>query len=153
MAVPFEERLRIVKLVSEEGKTKSFVAFTEGYSRASVHSWVSKYLEYGEAGLEKKKHPPKYSQQIKDAYLASVEVEGLTVNAASKKFNIPQQTFYEWRKERDEALPVEVKRIKKLNKEKKAREDLQNLRKENRRLKMENEILKKLQASTPKRKN
>lgn len=131
MAVPFEERLRIVKRVLEHGEGKSHVAFTEGYSRVAIRTWVSQYLAYGETGLVKKKWAPKYSQKTKDEFLASVEVEGLTVTQASKKFGIPKQTFYDWRNERDHALPPEQKREKRMQKAKLAQQELQILRREN----------------------
>lgn len=153
MAVPFEERLRVVKRVLEQGESKSHVALTEGYARASVHTWVTQYLAHGEAGLIKKKGLPRYSQKIKDQYLASVEAEGLTVTQASKKFGIPKQTFYDWRNERDQALLPSERRETRKRKEKLVREELQALRKENKRLRMENEVLKKLQASAPKKIN
>lgn len=50
-----EEKLRIVRRHSEEHIGECLLAREERISAGMLHSWIRKYLEQGESGLENKK--------------------------------------------------------------------------------------------------
>ena len=52
-----EEKLKIVKKVTEEGLSSKQVAKEENIDSAAIRRWVRKYIEEGENSLENKKKP------------------------------------------------------------------------------------------------
>lgn len=62
-----EERLRIVKRYTDGFISQAVLSKEESISRGMLHSWITKYYDNGESGLENKKKPgnPFVSYQMK----------------------------------------------------------------------------------------
>ncbi len=52
-----EEKLRIVKRITEDYESQSYIALSEKISEGMLSTWIKKYLDYGEKSLENKKKP------------------------------------------------------------------------------------------------
>lgn len=60
------EKLEIVLLYLEEGKSLSWLARHHGVSKDTLSNWVRKYKEAGVEGLEESRHWTKYSKELKE---------------------------------------------------------------------------------------
>ena len=60
------EKLEIVLLHSEEGKSISWLARNHGISKETLSNWVRKYKEAGVEGLEESRCWTKYSKELKE---------------------------------------------------------------------------------------
>ena len=76
-----EEKLRIVKKVTEEGLSSKQVAEEENIQSSMIRIWVRRYLEEGENSLENKKKPGnplvKYSSKENLTDLEKLEYENM----------------------------------------------------------------------------
>lgn len=139
-----EDKIRIIRRVTEFGESKSFVASSEGCERHTIDNWIKQFNAFGEVGLTRAKRLGKYSDALKDELL-DYRAEHHCSNAyLSKRFNVPVSTVKGWIKsiEPDDdhsidnhCAPNDVDHI------------VAQLIKENQRLRMENEVLKKVEAS------
>ena len=80
-----------------------------------------------------------YSQEFKAEAVALVTEQGYSVSEAAKSLGIRSNRLYEWKAKLEEANTEDILSMDE-------REELKRLRKENKRLRMEKDILKK--AST-----
>ena len=64
------EKLELVLLHSEEGKSISWLARNHGISKDTLSNWVRKYKEAGVEGLEESRRWTKYSKELKEQAVA-----------------------------------------------------------------------------------
>ena len=60
------EKLEIVLLHLEEGKSLSWLTRNQGISKDTLSNWVRKYKEAGVDGLEESRQWKKYSKELKE---------------------------------------------------------------------------------------
>ena len=60
------EKLEIVLLHLEEGKSLSWLTRNQGISKDTLSNWVRKYKEAGVEGLEESRQWKKYSKELKE---------------------------------------------------------------------------------------
>lgn len=60
------EKLEIVLLHLEAGKSLSWLTRNQGISKDTLSNWVRKYKEAGVEGLEESRHWTKYSKELKE---------------------------------------------------------------------------------------
>lgn len=63
---PVSEKLEIVLLHMEAGKSLSWLARNHGMSKNTLSNWVRKYKETGVEGLKESCHWTKYSKELKE---------------------------------------------------------------------------------------
>jgi len=71
--VPFELRLRAVKLYLEEGYTRQMVSEELGIGQSTLTTWAQRYRKLGEAGLEPR--PPVAGKPKVEAAVKAKAVE------------------------------------------------------------------------------
>ncbi|HFU3955274.1 TPA: helix-turn-helix domain-containing protein, partial [Streptococcus suis] len=82
------EKLEIVLLHSEEGKSISWSARRFGVSKYTLSNWVRKYKEAGVEGLEERRHWKKYSKELKEQAVSDY-LNGLgSLKDLTKKYGI-----------------------------------------------------------------
>lgn len=139
-----EDKIRIIRRVIEDGESKSFVAALEGCDRHTIDSWIYRYHQSGESGLMSARGYSKYPESLKNELLQYSTEHHCTAVFLSKRFNVPLSTVKRWTasitKSNDipNAVSVDNTDTNKL---------IAQLVKENQRLRMENEVLKKVKAS------
>lgn len=74
-----EEKLRIVRRYFDETIGESLLAQHENVSGGLLHSWIAKYMDDGEAGLESKRRGNPYSALHSSKNLTELERLHLTV--------------------------------------------------------------------------
>jgi transposase InsO family protein len=70
---PFEFRVRTVRMHLEEGYPTSLITAEMGITGETLHQWVKRYQQYGEAGLQNRRRGskrPRLSGKIKDKIIA-----------------------------------------------------------------------------------
>lgn len=84
-----EEKLRIVKKITEEGLSSRQVAAEENISSGMIRNWVRKYLEEGEKSLENKKKPgnplAKYSNRTELTQIEKLEYENMKLRIENER--------------------------------------------------------------------
>ena len=139
-----EDKIRIIRRVVEDGESKSFVATSEGCNRHTIDSWISRYNQNGESGLVSTRGYSKYPESLKQEMLQYSTEHNCTATFLSKRFNVPLSTVKRCTasntkaKDTSKVVPVDNTDANKL---------IAQLIKENQRLRMENEVLKKVKAS------
>ena len=161
----YEFRLQCVEAVLKEGRSARSVAETRGFMEGNLRRWIGLYQRYGARGLQASANRH-YTSAFKLHVLETMQKEALSLRGASVRFNIPSESVISnWRKiyrlKGVEGLIINPKgqflKMKQPIKRntKKASQPLtreQELMLENEYLRMENELLKKLQALTQARK-
>lgn len=138
------EKIRIIRRVLEDGETKSFVAATEGCERHSLDNWIRKYQENGELGLiSQKRGVSKYTIEYRDEVLKYFSEHHTSISYLSKRFNIPVSTVKGWIHDAKKKNKLIDRQPEEFN----TNALLDQLIKENQRLRMENDVLKKASAS------
>lgn len=154
----YEQKLAAVKLyLNGESSGKIIKEFKIG-EHAQLLFWVKQYKRHGPGILKPKKIHAEYSSEFKLDALNWKENHHETYEATAIKFGISNPaTIYHWQKAKlnGELVASSKKRgrpplSKKTQKDKplssSEREELEKLRRDNRRLWIENEYLKKLDA-------
>ena len=84
-----EEKLRIVKKVTEGGLSSKQVGKEENISSSMIRKWVIKYLEEGENSLENKKKPgnplAKYSNKKNLTDIEKLEYENMKLRIENER--------------------------------------------------------------------
>ncbi len=84
-----EEKLRIVKKITEEGFSSKQVAREENIESSMIRNWVRKYLEYGESSLENKRKPGnpllKYSKRKILSPMEQLEYENMKLRIENER--------------------------------------------------------------------
>lgn len=84
-----EEKLRIVKKVTEEGLSSKQVAKEKNIDSGMIRRWVRKYLEEGEISLENKKKPGnplvKYSGKNNLTDIEKLEYENMKLRIENER--------------------------------------------------------------------
>ena len=84
-----EEKLRIVKKVTEGGLSSKQVGKEENISSGMIRKWVIKYLEEGENSLENKKKPgnplAKYSNKKNLTDIEKLEYENMKLRIENER--------------------------------------------------------------------
>ena len=84
-----EEKLRIVKKVTEGGLSSKQVGKEENISSSMIRKWVIKYLEEGENSLENKKKPGnplvKYSSKKNLTDIEKLEYENMKLRIENER--------------------------------------------------------------------
>lgn len=84
-----EEKLRIVKKVTEEGLSSKQVAKEENIDSSTIRKWVRKYVEEGENSLENKKKPGnplvKYSSKKNLTDIEKLEYENMKLRIENER--------------------------------------------------------------------
>jgi len=161
----YEFRLQCVEAVLKEGRSARSVAESKGFMEGNLRRWIGLYQRYGPKSLQANanKH---YTSAFKLHVLETMQKEALSLRGASALFGIPSESVISnWRKiyrlKGAEGLIISPKeqfvKMKQpvKRKTKKAGQPLtreEELMLENEYLRMENELLKKLQALTQARK-
>ena len=138
-----QDKIRILKRVIEDGESKSFVAASEGCDRHSIDAWIKQYSHHGEDGLKCNRGFSKYSDTIKQEVIQYKHDHHSTSSVyLSKRFGIPVSTIKQWLRDAttdaDETLESCEFNSNAL---------VAQLIRENQRLRMENDVLKKAEAS------
>lgn len=84
-----DEKLRIVKKVTEKGFSSKQVAKEENIDSGMIRKWVRKYLEQGEASLENKCKPGnplvKYSKRKELSAMEQLEYENMKLRIENER--------------------------------------------------------------------
>lgn len=84
-----EEKLRIVKKITEDGYSSKQVATEEDIDSSMIRKWVRKYLEEGESSLENKKKPGnplmKYSRRTELTAMEKLEYENMKLRIENER--------------------------------------------------------------------
>lgn len=84
-----DEKLRIVKKITEEGLSSRQVATQENIDASMIRCWVRKYLDEGENSLENKKKPGnplmKYSRRTKLTPIEKLEYENMKLKIENER--------------------------------------------------------------------
>ena len=84
-----EEKLRIVKKITEEGLSSKQVAKEKNIDSGMIRKWVRKYLEEGENSLENKKKPgnplAKYSNKKNLTDIEKLEYENMKLRIENER--------------------------------------------------------------------
>jgi transposase-like protein len=143
-----QDKIRILKRVLEDGESKSFVAASEGCNRHTIDAWISNFKEHGEEGLKCNRGYSKYPDSLKQEIIQYKREHNSTSVYLSKKFNVPVSTIKQWLR----GVVPDSNDEDELN-EYCSSAFVAQLIKENQRLRMENDVLKKAEASIPCRKS
>ena len=82
------EKLEIVLLHLEEGKSLSWLTRNQGISKDTLSNWVRKYKEAGVDGLEESRQWKKYSKELKEQAVSDY-LNGLgSLKDLTKKYGI-----------------------------------------------------------------
>ena len=137
-----QDKVRILKRVIEDGESKSFVAASEGCDRHTIDAWIKQYNQSGEDGLKCNRGFSKYPDTLKQEVIQYKREHNSTSVYLSKRFSIPVSTIKQWLRnvttdtcEKDEPSNFNSSAL------------IAQLIKENQRLRMENDVLKKAEAS------
>ena len=153
----YEFKLRCVNEVLKTHKTISFVSLKNKIEESNLRRWIGFYQKYGAKGLIPRKNQ-RYSIEFKLKVLQSLEKEFLSLLQACLKFDIPSgSTILKWQKDfnkqglkglilKPRGRQRIVKQIKKQIKPDKILTREEELLLENKILRAENALLKKLQA-------
>lgn len=83
------EKLRIIRLVVDEGLSTEQVAKQEDISGGMLRNWIKKYIHQGEEALENKKKPgnplSKYSNRKKLSELEKLEYENMKLRIENER--------------------------------------------------------------------
>lgn len=143
-----QDKVRILKRVIEDGESKSFVAASEGCDRHTIDSWIKQYNQSGEDGLKCYRGFSKYPDTLKQEVIQFKREHHSTSVYLSKRFSIPVSTIKQWLRDNaadtDETVEASDFNSSAL---------IAQLIKENQRLRMENDVLKKAEASIPFKRN
>lgn len=84
-----EEKLKVVKKMLGGETTSTELQKTEGISSGMVSTWIKKYLEFGEKGLESKKKPGnplvKYQRRKNLTELEQLEYENMKLRIENER--------------------------------------------------------------------
>lgn len=84
-----EEKLRIVKKITEQGYSSKQIAKEEKIDGAMIRKWVRKYLKEGEIGLENQKKPgnplAKYSRRKELTQIEQLEYENMKLRIENER--------------------------------------------------------------------
>ena len=84
-----EEKLKIVKKVTEEGLSSKQVAKEENIDSSMIRKWVKKYIEEGENSLKNKKKPgnplAKYSSKKNLTDIEKLEYENMKLKIENER--------------------------------------------------------------------
>lgn len=153
MKYTIEFKLKLVKECIEQNHATTEIAPKYGVAEIHLRRWVKLYQLHGIKGLEHKHQ--KYNSNFKENVLKYMEDNHLSFFETAMFFNISKDTtvgkwYHQYRKN-GFVEPVRKVKMKEIsNKDKNGIEELQ---KENERLRAENAYLKKLQALVQKRVN
>ena len=139
-----QDKVRILKRVIEDGESKSFVAASEGCDRHTIDSWIKQYNRSGEDGLKCNRGFSKYPDALKQEVIQYKREHHSTSVYLSKRFGIPVSTIKQWLLDTAEVTD-EIAETYSFN----SSTLIAQLIKENQRLRMENDVLKKAEASIP----
>jgi transposase len=148
-SVPYEVRLYAAKEVVDNCKSMTALASELDVHKSSIQQWVKRYRIHGEEGLKSREHM-RYSEEFKIEVLEDMYKNNLSLRDVAAKYNIVSFIIVgKWDKQYKERGPDGLKnhtgeakgRPLKLDRAEEA-----DLIKENKRLKMEVEYLKKLNA-------
>ena len=89
--------------------------------------------------MKKKRHQRRHSKEFKDEAVALITKQGYTVSEASKALGVTKSLLYKWKSSLDAKQSGQ-------NLSEDEKTELVKLRRENKRLRMEKEILKKASA-------
>lgn len=144
-----EDKIRIIRRVLEDGESKSFVAASEGCERHTIDAWISRYKKNREAGLMTIRGYSKHPDSLKTEIIQYKNSHYCTANYLAKRFNVPVSTVKRWiTNDRSDSTEQSQGELQNTNDAKENTSKLiAQLIKENQRLRMENEILKKAKAS------
>jgi transposase len=148
-----------LKVIKEHLRGDSLTGISKRWeiSRSLLTRWIDHYNSSGSIGLLSKSSRPPYSVEFKQRVVDSYKNENLSLRDCCLRYKIPaESTVLLWVKKYDEmgmnGLIVHSKRTIRMNKDKgKPKEQrpltrLEELEKENLRLRAEIELLKKLEA-------
>ena len=84
-----EDKLKLVKEVTDEHKSTSEVSNRENISNGMFNRWIKNYLEYGEKGLINKKKPgnplAKYSNKKNLSDLEKLQYENMKLRIENER--------------------------------------------------------------------
>lgn len=84
-----DEKLRIVKKVTEEGLSSKQVSAEENIDSSMIRAWVRKYLQEGENSLENQKKPGnplmKYSRRTELTPMEKLEYENMKLRIENER--------------------------------------------------------------------
>ena len=84
-----DEKLRIVKKVTEEGLSSKQVSSEENIDSSMIRNWVRKYLQEGENSLENQKKPGnplmKYSRRNELTPMEKLEYENMKLRIENER--------------------------------------------------------------------
>ena len=149
----FAARIRYMRLL-ETGSSFKSIHKEYGIDTTLLKVLWEKYQIFGKAGL-KKRTKIKADFELKKKIVLDIEENHLTLHAASFKYNASPQCIYVWQKlyrENGWAALESITRRGRLpgmgrpRKNSKPLTELERLRRENRELKTENALLKKVRA-------
>ena len=84
-----DEKLRIVKKVTEEGLSSKQVSAEENIDSSMIRTWVRKYLQEGEISLENQKKPGnplmKYSRRNELTPMEKLEYENMKLRIENER--------------------------------------------------------------------
>lgn len=153
----YELKLRCVKQVLEQHKTVALVSELNGFHHTTLHDWIRFYQKYGKKGLQPRE-TKKYSLEFKLKVLKAIKQDSLSLSQTCLMFNIPSKSMImNWKKNfkqsgivglhhkpRGKPKSMQFKRAKKKSNKPLTREE--ELLLENESLRVELDVLKKLQA-------
>ena len=155
MKLTREQKREIIKLWNE-GYGSIIIGRKIGVSNRTIERITQTYKIHGEKIFEEKKCNREYSPELKLSIMRRIET-GETVNAVANEYMIDDGLIHSWIKKYDEfgynGLVRKQRGRPRMKREKadneisiKERIELRELRKRNKQLEMENELLKKLDA-------
>jgi transposase len=154
--ISIEQKLEAVKKVLEENMPIYAVAREMGFHKTSVAQWTKRYREHGMDGIEKKPRGKVYPGEFRLQVLRDISDNNLTYRDAAVKYNISSHpAIKRWEmileNEGEEGLMKDKRGKGKYSKPRGrtpnlGREEIKDVYKENERLRMEVDYLKKLNA-------
>jgi len=155
-----ELKLEVVKYVLEENHTRKEAADKYGVTSYPIEKWINLYCQHGEKGLKSRNNwnrQHNFTGEFKLNVLKYMERNHLSYTQTAAVFCIDLATVSKWaklyREEGTQALfrkritmSSDEKTNNKKNKKEYSPSDIKQLQEENRRLHMENDYLKKLNA-------
>jgi transposase len=156
------EREKAVLMVLEQGESYCSVARELQTSQRLISRWVNSYKHHGKNGLSFK-NGMHYSGEFKLGLIREMQESGLSLSEVAAQYRITHSVLRGWRKQYEQCGASSLFQTKprgKLPKMKKSNRknednplDYQTLLKENERLRIENDYLKKVHALIQKKEN
>lgn len=149
-----EVRLKVVLDVLKNGLSENEAARKYGMNHVTVNQWVAAYLKDGVDGVSTKSNKRTFSGETKQRILEDMLDNSLSYKGAAKKHGVPDSSIRRWMRDYQEKGIVALysdnrgkKNVGDKCEDVEVEADtLVDLKKENQRLRMEIDYLKKLNA-------